>query len=77
MGTTVEEGIRKAFTPYDLKGKTIKNRFIRSAVNDHLGNVDGTNETTKTAIEEARSGKLRDVPSIDASSVEAMFKSMG
>ena len=35
------------------------------------------NEVTKAAMEEARSGKLRDVPPIDTSSVEAMFKSMG
>lgn len=35
------------------------------------------NEETKAAIEEARSGKLRDTPSIDTSSVEAMFKSAG
>ena len=35
------------------------------------------NEVTKAAIEEARSGKLRDVPPVDTSSVEAMFKSMG
>ena len=35
------------------------------------------NEVTKAAIDEARSGKLRDVPAIDTSSVEAMFKSVG
>lgn len=35
------------------------------------------NETTKAAIEEAKSGKLHDVPPVDTSSVEAMFKSMG
>ncbi len=35
------------------------------------------NEITKAAIEEARSGRLRDVPPVDTSSVEAMFKSMG
>lgn len=35
------------------------------------------NEVTKAAIEEARSGKLRDVPPVDTSSVEAMFKSTG
>ncbi len=34
------------------------------------------NEVTKAAIEEARNGKLRDVPSVDTSSVDAMFKSM-
>lgn len=35
------------------------------------------NATTLAAMEEARSGKLRDVPEIDTSSVEAMVKSMG
>lgn len=35
------------------------------------------NEETLAAMEEAKSGKLRDVPSIDTSSVEAMLKSMG
>ena len=35
------------------------------------------NEVTKAAIEEARSGKLRDAAPVDTSSVEAMFKSMG
>jgi predicted DNA-binding protein len=34
------------------------------------------NSTTIEAIEEARSGKLRNVAPIDTSSVEAMFKSM-
>ncbi len=32
------------------------------------------NETTKAAIEEARSGKLRNATPVDTSSVEAMFK---
>ena len=35
------------------------------------------NEVTKAAIEEARSGKLRDVPPVDTSSIEAMFDSVG
>lgn len=35
------------------------------------------NEITMKAIEEARSGKLRNQPAIDTSSVESMFKSMG
>lgn len=34
--------IFKALKPFDMKGFNIKNRFIRSAVNDHLGNTDGT-----------------------------------
>lgn len=35
------------------------------------------NETTLSAIEEARSGKLRDTQALDLSSIEAMEKSMG
>lgn len=35
------------------------------------------NETTKAAIEEAMSGKLRDAKPVDTSSVDAMFKSVG
>ena len=34
------------------------------------------NEATKAAMEEARSGKLRNTPPIDTSSVDAMLKSM-
>lgn len=34
------------------------------------------NEITRLAIEEAMSGKLRSMPPIDTSSVEAMFKSI-
>lgn len=34
------------------------------------------NEATKAAMEEARSGKLRNTPSIDTSSVDAMLRSM-
>ena len=35
------------------------------------------NETTLSAIEEARSGKLRDTQALDLSSIESMEKSMG
>ncbi len=35
------------------------------------------NETTKAAMEEARSGTLRNAPALDMSSIEAMEKSMG
>ena len=35
------------------------------------------NETTLAAIEEVRSGKLRDTQALDLSSIEAMEKSMG
>lgn len=34
------------------------------------------NEATKAAMEEARSGKLRNTPPIDTSSVDAMLRSM-
>lgn len=34
------------------------------------------NEITKAAIEEAKSGKLRNMPPVDTSSVEAMFESI-
>lgn len=42
MTTSIERQTDKAFASLTLKGKEIKNRFIRSAVNDHLGNIDGT-----------------------------------
>ena len=51
------------------------NNFVECVLLDVAYNEP--NEVTKAAIEEARSGKLRDAPSIDTSSVEAMFKSMG
>ncbi len=35
------------------------------------------NAETLAAMEEARNGKLRDVPTLDLSSIEAMEKSMG
>lgn len=35
------------------------------------------NAETLSAMEEARSGKLRDAPALDLSSIEAMEKSMG
>ena len=51
------------------------NNFVECILLDVAYNEP--NETTKAALEEARSGKLRDVEPIDTSSVEAMFKSMG
>lgn len=51
------------------------NNFVECILLDVAYNQP--NELTKAAIEEARSGKLRDVPPVDTSSVEAMFKSMG
>ena len=35
------------------------------------------NDITKAAIKEAKSGKLKNAPAVDTSSVDAMFKSMG
>ena len=29
------------FSPFTVNGKTVKNRFIRSATNSHLDNTDG------------------------------------
>lgn len=51
------------------------NNFVECILLDVAYNEP--NEITKAAIEEARSGKLRDVSPIDTSSPEAMFKSMG
>lgn len=50
------------------------NNFVECVLLDVAYNEP--NALTKSAIEEARSGKLRDVPPVDTSSVEAMFKSM-
>lgn len=51
------------------------NNFVECVLLDVAYNEP--NETTKAALEEAKSGKLREVPPVDTSSVEAMFKSMG
>lgn len=51
------------------------NNFVECVLLDVAYNEP--NEETKAAIDEARSGKLRDVPPVDTSSVDAMFKSMG
>ena len=51
------------------------NNFVECALLDIAYNEP--NEVTKAAIEEAKSGKLRDVTPIDTSSVDAMIKSMG
>lgn len=50
------------------------NNFVECILLDVAYNEP--NEVTKAAIEEARSGKLRDVSPVDTSSIEAMFKSM-
>ncbi len=51
------------------------NNFVECVLLDVAYNKP--DEMTKVAIEEARSGQLRDVPPVDTSSVEAMFKSVG
>lgn len=51
------------------------NNFVECALLDLAYNQP--NELTKAAIDEARSGKLRNKTPVDTSSVEAMFKSMG
>lgn len=51
------------------------NNFVECVLLDAAYNKP--NELTKAAINEARSGKLRDVPPVDTSSAEAMFQSMG
>lgn len=50
------------------------NNFVECILLDAAYNEP--NEETKEAIEEARSGKLRNTPAVDTSSVEAMFKSV-
>ena len=56
-----------------------EHRSLNNYVECVLLNVAFTkpDEITQAAIEEASSGKLRDVAPIDTSSAEAMFKSMG
>lgn len=51
------------------------NNFVECVLLDIAYNEP--NETTKAAIEEARSGKLRGTTPVDTSSVEAMSKSAG
>lgn len=50
------------------------NNFVECVLLDVAYNEP--NEITKAAIEEARSGKLRNATPVDTSSVEAMFKSI-
>lgn len=51
------------------------NNFVECALLEVAYNEP--NELTKLAIEEARSGKLRNEPPVDTSSADAMFQSMG
>ena len=51
------------------------NNFVECILLDVAYNEP--NDITKAAIEEVRSGKIWDEPSVDTSSVEAMIKSMG
>lgn len=51
------------------------NNFVECALLDLAYNEP--NEETLLAMQEAAGGKLRDVPALDLSSIEAMEKSMG
>lgn len=51
------------------------NNFVECLLLDVAYNEP--NILAKAALEEAKSGKLRDVTSIDTSSVDSMFKSAG
>lgn len=86
--STMEAAIQKKATMFRLNPDLVErlkllakrehrslNNFVECILLDVAYNEP--NEITKAAIEEARSGKLKDVPPIDTSSVEAMFKSMG
>ncbi|MDE6279043.1 MAG: toxin-antitoxin system protein [Paramuribaculum sp.] len=84
----MEAAIQKKATMFRLNVDLIErlkelakreHRSLNNFVECVLFNVayNEPNEVTKAAIEEARSGKLKDVAPIDTSSVEAMFKSMG
>lgn len=56
-----------------------ENRSLNNYVETLLSEIamHSPNAETLAAMEEARSGKLKNTPSIDLSSVEAMEKSMG
>lgn len=51
------------------------NNFVECALLDLAYNEP--NEETLAAMKEAKSGRLRNMPAIDLSSIEAMEKSMG
>lgn len=51
------------------------NNFIECLILNYI--KEEADELTLAALKEAKSGKLRNVPSVDTSSVEAMYKSMG
>ena len=51
------------------------NNFVETLLIDAAYHTP--NKTTLKAMEEVRSGMLRDTPALDMSSVEAMEKSMG
>ena len=83
----MDVGIKKKATMFRLDVELIErlkemaqrehrslNNFVECVLLDVAYNEP--NEVTKAAMEEARSGKLRDVPPVDTSSVEAMLKSI-
>lgn len=51
------------------------NNYVECLLLEFVNNEP--NDETKAALKEAKSGKLRDAPAIDTSSIEAMFKSVG
>ena len=51
------------------------NNFVETSLFDIVSH--GPNSTTLAAMEEAKSGALRNVPALDLSSEETMEKSMG
>jgi hypothetical protein len=86
--STMETAIKKKATMFRLNVDLIErlkemakrehrslNNFVECVLLDVAYNEP--NEVTKSAIEEAKSGKLHNVPPVDTTSVEAMFKSMG
>ena len=85
--STMEAAIQKKATMFRLSADLIErlkemarqehrslNNFVECILLDVAYNEP--NKETLAAIEEARSGKLRNSPSIDTSSGEAMFESM-
>ena len=78
IGNFLDNGLVDLIERLKGDGK-IEHRSLNNIVECVLCDVayNEPNEVTKAAMEEVRSGKLRDVPPIDTSSVEALFKSMG
>lgn len=84
----MEAAIQKKATMFRLSSELVErlkemakkehrslNNFVECALSSIAYNEP--NETTKSAMDEACSGKLKDEPPVDMSSVESMFKSAG